>query len=62
MTIPEYVKIQLSFSSQPAWLSLHQATSKLEQETALLLQKFQYLLFYFGCKTNSSKSSPAARV
>jgi hypothetical protein len=56
------VKIQLSSSSQHAWLSLHQATSKLEQETALLLQKFQYLLFYFGCKTNSSKSSPAARV
>jgi hypothetical protein len=57
MTIPAYVKIQLSSSSQPAWLSLHQATSKLEQETTLLSQKFQYLLFYFGCKTNSSKSS-----
>jgi hypothetical protein len=49
------VKIQNSSSSQPAWLSLHQATSKLEQETALLSQKFQYLLLFFGCKTNSSK-------
>jgi hypothetical protein len=55
MTIPEYVKIQNSSSSQPAWLSLHQTTSKLEQETALLSQKFQYLLLFFGCKTNSSK-------